>query len=77
MLIGVRSSVTLAAKPDASALDDLQERNGATVTVIDLTDGRVRVESFSPIDCERSDVVGDLRRISTSQRLDLEALRDS
>ena len=77
MLIGVRSSVTLATKPEASALHNLQARNGATLTVIDLDDGRVRVESFSPIDCDRSDVVGDLRRLSKSQRLDLEALRDS
>ena len=77
MLIGVRSSVTMPTKPNASALDEFEARNGATVTVIDLTDGRVRVESFSPIDSDRNDVVGDLRRLSNSQRLDLEALRDS
>jgi hypothetical protein len=77
MLIGVRSSVTLNSKPDQRALGALESRNGVTVTVIDLTDGRVRIESFAPVECDGMDVVAELRRLSQSQRVDLEALRDS
>lgn len=75
MLIGVRSSVTLDSRPDESALLELRAQHGGTVTVLDLTDGRVRVESFAPVRCDHLDIVGDLRRLSQLQRANLDALR--
>ena len=75
MLTGVKSSVILEMAPDSIVLDEFAARNGCVVNVIDLADGRVKIESFAPVECENADVVTELRQLSLSQRGDLDALR--
>ena len=75
MLTGVKSSVILEMAPDSIVLDEFAARNGCVVNVIDLGDGRVKIESFAPVECENTDVVTELRQLSLTQRGDLDALR--
>ncbi len=75
MLTGVKSSVILEMVPDSIVLDEFAARNGCVVNVIDLGDGRVKIESFAPVECENADVVTELRQLSLTQRGDLDALR--
>ena len=75
MLTGVKSSVILDVAPDAAAIAALADRNGCVISLIDLADGRVKVESFAAVDSDDNDLVSTLRTTTQRQRVDLDALR--
>jgi hypothetical protein len=77
MCTGVRSTIVLDALPQEDAWLPFSTKTDRFVKVIDLRDGRVHVECFTPVPCDHQDLVGELRSIATSQRTELDALRTS
>jgi hypothetical protein len=75
MCTGVRSTVVLDSLPKEDAWIPFRTQTDRSVKVSDLRDGRVHVECFTPVPCEHEDLLNELRRIATSQRTELDALR--
>ncbi len=77
MCTGVRSSVELDAVPNNELLETMARRDGLRFTVKNLSDGRVHVSCFAPVDQHRSDLPIALRALSTLVRADLAELSRS
>ena len=75
MCTGVRSTIVLDSLPQEQTWLPFSTRADRSVQVIDLRDGRVHVECFTHVPCDHADLVGELRSIATSQRIELDALR--
>jgi len=75
MCTGVRSTIILEALPPAEALEAFATSEGRVVTLTDLSDGRVHLESFTPLRCDRHDLVSALREISVTQQAAMATLR--
>lgn len=75
MCTGVRSTIVLDSLPQRDQWLPFSAKKDRSVTVIDLRDGRVHVECFTPVKCDHVDLVGELRSIAISQRTELDALR--
>ena len=75
MCTGVRSTIVLDSLPQEQTWLPFSTRADRSVQVIDLRDGRVHVECFTQVPCDHADLVGELRNIATSQRIELDALR--
>ena len=74
MCTGVRSTIVLDSLPPQDTWVSFQERSDRRVKVMELVDGRVHVECFSPVPCDHPDLIGALREISVSLRGELDAL---
>jgi hypothetical protein len=74
MCTGVRSAVELDALPNNELLDALAQRDGLRFTMKNLSDGRVHVSCFAPMDQRRSDLPIALRELSNVVRADLAEL---
>lgn len=77
MCTGVRSTIVLDSLPQEETWLPFSSRADRSVKFIDLRDGRVHVECFTPVACDHQDLVGELRTIAASQRTELDALRAS
>ena len=75
MCTGVRSTIVLDSLPEEESWLPFSSREDRSVQVIDLRDGRLHVECFTPVPCDHPDLVGELRSISITQRAELDALR--
>jgi hypothetical protein len=75
MCTGVRSTIVLDSLPQEATWLPFNSHPERSVQVIDLRDGRVHVECFTPVPCDHADLVGQLRSIAISQRTELDALR--
>ncbi len=77
MCTGVRTTIVLDSLPQKETWLPFTSKTDRSVQVIDLRDGRVHVECFTPVPCDHADLVGELRSIAISQRNELDALRVS
>jgi hypothetical protein len=77
MCTGVRSTIVLDSLPQEETWRPFSTKTDRSVRVIDLRDGRVHVECFTPVPCDHQDLIGELRSIATAQRSELDALRTS
>jgi hypothetical protein len=75
MCTGVRSTIVLDSLPEEETWLPFRTKADRSVQVIDLRDGRFHVECFTPVPCDHPNLVGELRNIATSQRVELDALR--
>jgi acylphosphatase len=74
MCTGVRSAVELDSMPNNELLEAMAQRDGLRFTLKNLSDGRVHVSCFAPIDQRQSDLPSALRKLSTVVRSDLAEL---
>ena len=75
MSTGVRSTIILETRPPAQELEAFVGSDGRVVTVTDMSDGRIHLESFTPLRCDRHDLVSALREISVTQQAAMATLR--
>jgi hypothetical protein len=75
MSTGVRSTIVLDSLPTEETWLTFSSKANRFVKTIDLRDGRVLVECFTPVSCDHRDLVGELQTISLSQRTELDGLR--
>jgi hypothetical protein len=75
MSTGVQSSVVLDSSPTQEMLDVFGNLFGRTITVTNLTDGRVHVSCFSPVESMHADLGAALRSSAIQLKADLAGLR--